>query len=42
MSFVYYVILTSHKNGGTAVDGYNPALFWVLGFFWCRVDVLQS
>ena len=25
-----YVVLTSHNNGGTAVDGYSPALFWVL------------
>ena len=30
MNSVYYAILTSHNNGGTAIDGYNPALFWVL------------
>ena len=30
MRSVYYAILTSHNNGGTAVDDYNPALFWVL------------
>ena len=25
-----YAILTSPKEGETAVYGYNPALFWVL------------
>ena len=25
--------------GETAIDGYNPALFWVVG---CRVYLLQS
>ena len=27
---VCYAVLTSYKNGETAVDSYNPALFWVL------------
>ena len=27
---VCYAILISHNNGETAVDDYNPALFWVL------------
>ena len=30
MSSVYYTTLTSHNNGGIAVDHYNPTLFWVL------------
>ena len=29
-----YAVLTSHNNGETAVDGYNPALFWVLPVSW--------
>ena len=35
-----YAILTSPKEGETAVYGYNPALFFE--FFRCRVDVLES
>ena len=35
-----YAILTSPKEGETAVHGYNPALFWVLSVScWCLVDL---
>ena len=34
-----YAILTSPKEGETAVYGYNPALFWVLSVScWCLAE----
>ena len=36
-----YAILTSPKEGETAVYGYNPALFWVLSVLcWCLAELI--
>ena len=36
-----YAILTSPKEGETAVYGYNPALFWVLPVScWCLAELI--
>ena len=36
-----YAILTSPKEGETAVCGYNPALFWVLSVScWCFAELI--
>ena len=36
-----YAILTSPKEGETAVYGYNPALFWVLSVScWCLAELI--
>ena len=36
-----YAILTSPKEGETAVYGYNPALFWVLSVScWCLAELM--
>ena len=33
--FVCCAVLMSHKNGDTAVDGHNPALFWFISVSCC-------
>ena len=40
--FVCCAILMSHKNGETAVDGHNPALFWFISVSCCCFHVVQS
>ena len=38
-----YAILTSPKDGETAVYGYNPALFWVLSVScWCLAELIAT
>ena len=35
------VVLTSHNNDETAVDGYNPALFSVLSVLYLSLEKLN-
>ena len=42
LSVAACAILTSHDNDETAVDGYNPAVFWVVLILCFRISIVNG